>query len=256
MKFRRMSELSRFILGADCAFPAEGGDRVSPRRATHFLLLRQKKVSKEKATLLGASLRFAPGNLRCSGLTGSGSNSLRCAPLKQEPALIRQPLRSSALPEGIARRDIASLGPQRPSLRLALNLAPALSSSPALTEPALKLAPGPNSVRRQHTTETIKRTSERSELVDPNPFCMRRGAERFAGSGSQLFERSEFCETPRNVSTAGCPERSAGTQTAGSPFLCLLSFGEAKESESPAGARPGPSASNGKTPSHRARQKC
>src|SRR5512140_3954106 len=29
--------------------------RVSPRRATHFLLLRQKKVSKEKATLLSAS---------------------------------------------------------------------------------------------------------------------------------------------------------------------------------------------------------
>ena len=29
--------------------------RVSPRQATHFLLLRQKKVSKEKATLLSAS---------------------------------------------------------------------------------------------------------------------------------------------------------------------------------------------------------
>ncbi|RIX77937.1 hypothetical protein D3H34_17860 [Acidovorax cavernicola] len=31
-----------------------------------------------------------------------------------------------------------------------------------------------------------------------------------------------------------------GSQTVGSPFLCLLSFGEAKESKSPAGARPGP----------------
>ncbi|MDH6170690.1 hypothetical protein M2282_005865, partial [Variovorax boronicumulans] len=30
--------------------------RVSPRRATYFLLLRQKNVSKEKATLLSASL--------------------------------------------------------------------------------------------------------------------------------------------------------------------------------------------------------
>jgi len=38
-----------------------------------------------------------------------------------------------------------------------------------------------------------------------NPFWLRRGAERFADQGSQLFERSEFCETPRNVSTAGCP---------------------------------------------------
>src|SRR5688572_7484391 len=37
------------------------------------------------------------------------------------------------------------------------------------------------------------------------PLCMRRGAEGFADQGSQLFERSEFCETPRNPSTAGCP---------------------------------------------------
>ena len=36
------------------------------RRRTHFLLLRQKKVSKEKATLLCVSLRCATGNLRCS----------------------------------------------------------------------------------------------------------------------------------------------------------------------------------------------
>ncbi|AYQ29402.1 hypothetical protein DT070_16080 [Polaromonas sp. SP1] len=39
--------------------------------ATHFLLLRQKKVSKEKATLAPASLRFATGNLRCSAQPGS-----------------------------------------------------------------------------------------------------------------------------------------------------------------------------------------
>ena len=39
---------------------------VCARRRTHFLLLRQKKVSKEKATLLSVSLRFAAGNLRCS----------------------------------------------------------------------------------------------------------------------------------------------------------------------------------------------
>ncbi|TAJ66620.1 MAG: hypothetical protein EPO53_06040, partial [Variovorax sp.] len=50
---------------------------------------------------------------------------------------------------------------------------------------------------------------------------------------------SEFCGPPLSPSTAGCPQRSGGTQTAGSPFLWLLSFGEAKESDSPAGARPG-----------------
>ena len=40
--------------------------------ASNFLLLRQKKVTKEKATRLSGSLRFAPGNLRCSITTGVG----------------------------------------------------------------------------------------------------------------------------------------------------------------------------------------
>ena len=36
------------------------------RRRSHFLLLRQKKVTKEKAAPLAVSLRFAAGSLRCS----------------------------------------------------------------------------------------------------------------------------------------------------------------------------------------------
>ena len=43
-------------------------------------------------------------------------------------------------------------------------------------------------------------------------------------------------ETPAGRSTAGCPQRSGGTQTVGSPFFCLLFFGEAKKSKSPAAA--------------------
>ena len=39
----------------------EEGSRVSARQPTYFLLLRQKKVSQEKATLLPASLRFRSG---------------------------------------------------------------------------------------------------------------------------------------------------------------------------------------------------
>jgi len=56
--------------------------------ATHFLLLRQKKVSKEKATRLSGSLRFASGNLRCPKKTGVGANSLHFVTLKQRAALI------------------------------------------------------------------------------------------------------------------------------------------------------------------------
>ena len=56
--------------------------------ATHFSLLRQRKVSKRKATRLSGSLRFASGNLRCPGKTGVGANSLHCVSLKQRAALI------------------------------------------------------------------------------------------------------------------------------------------------------------------------
>ncbi len=56
--------------------------------ASNFLLLRQKKVTKEKATRLSGSLRFASGNLRCPQKTGVGANSLHCVSLKQRAALI------------------------------------------------------------------------------------------------------------------------------------------------------------------------
>ena len=72
------------------------------RHATHFLLLRQKKVSKEKATLVSASLRFATGNLRCSAQPGSKTTRLR---LKQVFALIRLALRSSAHTQGGGERN-------------------------------------------------------------------------------------------------------------------------------------------------------
>ena len=55
--------------------------------ATHFLLLRQKKVSKEKATRLSGSLRFASGDLRCPKKKGVGANSLHCVALRQRAAL-------------------------------------------------------------------------------------------------------------------------------------------------------------------------
>jgi hypothetical protein len=61
---------------------------VSARRPTYFSLLRQRKVSKRKATRLSGSLRFAAGDLRCPGKTGVGANSLHFVALKQRAALI------------------------------------------------------------------------------------------------------------------------------------------------------------------------
>src|SRR6478752_3852807 len=81
------------------------GGRDSPRRATSFSLLRQRKGSKRKATLLWASLRCATGNLRCSLFVGSAQT--RCA--QTRAALIHEKLCSSAPLEGSARA-VASLG--------------------------------------------------------------------------------------------------------------------------------------------------
>ncbi len=48
--------------------------------ASNFLLLRQKKVTKEKATRWSGTPSLPlRGNLRCSPLTGASSNSLRSA---------------------------------------------------------------------------------------------------------------------------------------------------------------------------------
>ena len=67
------------------------------------------------------------------------------------------------------------------------------------------------------------------------PLRLGRGAQDSADQGSRCLSEASLAR-PR--STAGCPERSAGTQTAGRLFL-LTSFGEAKEVSAPPGAHPG-----------------
>jgi len=102
-----------------CFMPLHGaGAGECARRRSNFLLRRQKKVTKEKATPLSASLRCASGNLRCSRPAGSRSNSLRFTALKQSRALIRWPLCSSAHTEGRGRRTAKH--PIGPLLRSAL----------------------------------------------------------------------------------------------------------------------------------------
>ena len=99
------------------------------RRRSHFLLFRQKKVTKEKATPLAASLRFAAGNLRCSLAGCAVELALFTAftPLKHRQrvrsrsgCILRctrspRPLRSSAHPEGNGKttQAIAALGLMR-----------------------------------------------------------------------------------------------------------------------------------------------
>jgi hypothetical protein len=90
-------------------FASRGRD--SARRRTHFLLLRQKKVSKEKATPLSASLRFAAGNLRCSRF--AGSRRTRFAQTAASPDPRNTPLLGAARGEGDTRGHRVARPPLR-----------------------------------------------------------------------------------------------------------------------------------------------
>jgi hypothetical protein len=89
--------------------------------------------------------------------------------------------------------------------------------------------------------------SEAKARVVPPPLCMRRGAQGFADQGSQLFERSEFCETPRNASTAGCPvAKRRGRRQWGRLFFGYFLLAKQKKVARPPGRHP---ASGSKHPS-------
>ena len=83
------------------------------RRRSIFLLRRQEKVTKEKATPLSVTPLGQPAVLASGGVR---ANSLHCVALKQRAALIRLKLCSSARTEGMgsraALRAIAALGPE------------------------------------------------------------------------------------------------------------------------------------------------
>ena len=55
------------------------GAGVCARRRSNFLSSRRKKVTKERATLHAASLRFAAGNLWCSCVGRAAELATRCA---------------------------------------------------------------------------------------------------------------------------------------------------------------------------------
>ena len=86
------------------AFSQAGFSALEAR--AYFLLLRQKKVAKEKATL--GRRRAAPGSLRYSVLAGAAE--LGPAGLRQSSPFFRQRLRCSAPPKGPGKPSVAGEG--------------------------------------------------------------------------------------------------------------------------------------------------
>ena len=221
----------------------DAAGRESPRRATYFSLLRQRNVGKRKATPLSATLRCAAGNLRWRASAGVWLNS----PAAQTtPALIPPPptiagaYRRGWVPgNGIA---IAALGLLSCPLSRVRERARVRVDE---ASPTAKNHPHPNPLPHagegaKPASRTGSQRSDASRTPEPSPpplHAPRSGG--FGGSGLALFERSEFRQTPPNLSTAGCPKRSAGTQVVGAISLSLVSLVRTRESDSPAGATTG-----------------
>ena len=199
-------------------FLAKGGSRVSARRPTHFLLLRQEKVSKEKATQLSATPALRYGATCVGAFAGCAVElATRCA------------LHSDNHGESDVEACVSCgthATPQTPRhrrIQMGRCTTGLCFARPRTDEARQRARPGGPSVAtaRDHPVEAGPRSAG------------------FGGSGIALFERSEFSETPPNPSTAGCPERSAGTQTAGRLSFGYFSLAKQRRSTSPAGARPG-----------------
>ncbi len=100
-----------------------------------------------------------------------------------------------------------------------------------------------STVRKSHFLHINRRThaepSAAMARVLPPPFCLRRGAQKVADQGWRLFEPAGRVRArPRRLRAPQVAPAKPGSQAAGSPFLCLLSFGEAKESKCAVGRTP------------------
>ena len=210
------------------------GAGCSPRRARHFSLLRQRKVPKRKAPPSLRPLRCATGQT-CGGAVAGCAVELAL--------LLRSAARTTTASQMTKHgRFDAHATPQPPRRRRSQqgwdSRTANIHSGHCCARPSLRIARGlrPGGVgRAKRRPVWMSACGFPSGCAEERRFWRIRARVCLSDA-----KRREFSETPAKLSTAGCPQRSEGTQPVGSLFLGLLSFGEAKESESPAGARPGP----------------
>ena len=229
---------------ASCACPACGGSSLidsgfrcvgllaggSPA-ASNFLLLRQKKVTKEKATRLSGSLRFATGNLRCPKKTGVGANSLRCASLKQRAALIPFLWRITG-PDRTGQAGNRSQAAEQPNTNTNTNT----NTHRARARARAKAKNTTNSIAISvylacaSSTFREKRQVLASESAPENPVL----AGPVLGKESRIRAARCLSEAslrgPRlSLPSTGCPKRSAGTQTAGRLSFAYFSLAKQRK---------------------------
>ena len=233
-------------------FATAVGRGVRPAAASlSFASPKESKQRKGDPTVCVPPLRYGQPALLTK--RGQAANSLRSNKRPADPrfAPLLGAHRGALTP---TRRGASLLGSARLRHRYgALAMTGVLNLTMPVPVPLLKFARVEERLRRAQL-ERKRELGPGLGLPDPpsaakarvprtQPFCVRRGAQGQADQGRALFERSEFARTPLGLSTAGCPQRSEGTLTVGSPFFCLLFFGEAKKSEAAAGRIPRPAAS-------------
>ena len=204
-----------------------------------------------------ANLDSDPKN-PCSRQAGSRSNSLRCTSLKQSLALIRLPLRCSALPHGVgeggseADADTdAGVFEVRAQIRRAFVAPCGCFAAKLRSDPKNQAArrvlkcfwPVALVICAQAAIKLVASIRAQPDLepefhpIPQNPCecAEERSFKRIRAS--DCLSAASSSSTPLEASTARCPQRSGGTQTPGSPFpLLTLLLAKQKKSESPAAA--------------------
>ena len=174
-----------------------------------------KKSAQKKGEPDALSLRFAAGTLRCSVRAGS-AQTCPLRGLRTCAALIRPALRYSPAHDGGKRERMRG-----PFLRRLCGYCPHPSPLPE--------------------GEGVKTRSPEGQSAPDPALCRQGRAEQRRGAGI----RHSRVRRPRSGQVCECPPRTEQRKEPrsgpgfGSPFFCLLFFGEAKKSESAAGPRPG-----------------
>ncbi|VTU36611.1 hypothetical protein RA8CHR_05523 [Variovorax sp. RA8] len=222
----------------------EAGAGASSRQPSHFLLLRQKKVTKEKATPLAATLRFAAGNLRCSLFAGAAQTRLR---LKHARPFFREKLRSSARPEGTwsPTRHGASLCAMQVGVSFGSSLTLTLADTHTHTHTLVLVLV----LVLVLTLERIRMPlfqASRSEAVGgrakqwpvPYPLCACRGAELFADQGRACLSAASL-RGPREKRAPQVARSEAKGLAQWGRLSLVTFFGETKKVTRPPGRNPG-----------------
>ena len=188
------------------------------RRRTHFLLLRQKKVSKEKATPLPVSLRFAPGNLRCSCLQWCCGTRFALARSAQTAAASQMTMLGHVpLPKPTAVTALLGTGRGDPEETCASIALKTKRCACAGTFPVP--VPVPVSAPTPFGCACGARLA--GWRLHRRMQTLREHARRICPSGARSAKRV-MRRTPQAARRRFAPKRSAGVADSGVAFFCLL----------------------------------